>query len=167
MDSIHFEVAGDRQVGLRFDEFPDALRGDLLTKIEALSAELYARIVAATPSLTGLLRSEERLRVLQNKDRITGLVDINAPKGSKEFGKAAALEYGADGPAKVSAHMMQLDHHWANKLARPQRVMVDAYTRTTNIMEHAFERGPLASMQPQILAALNDSVEKTTAEANR
>ena len=99
MDLVRIDVTGDRQVGLRFDAFPDALYEDLKTEIDALATELYARIEAATPSRTGLLRSEERVRLFADPNRISGYVDIAGAKGSQDFAKAAALEYGAHGQA--------------------------------------------------------------------
>lgn len=167
MDSIRISIAGDRQVGLRFDAFPDQLYDDLRGEIEALSRELYSRVKGATPSDTGELRSQERLRVFTDKTRITGYVDVAADKGSQAFAKAGALEYGAHRPTDVGGHAMSLDHYWAYKLSEPHMVLVGAYSRTPNIAEYAFERSSLASMQPEIIARLNTVVEKAVAEVNR
>jgi len=166
MDSIHIDLAGVRQVGLRFDEFPNALYADLKREIDSLSVELYARVQAATPSLTGQLRSQERLRLFTDPNRITGYIDVEGGKGSQDFAKAAALEYGAHKPTKVKAHSMGLDHYWSKMLAAPETVLVEAYNRTPDIAEAAFERGPLAAMQPEIVGRLNAVVEKAVAEAN-
>lgn len=166
MDSIRIDVTGDRQVGLRFDHFPDALYEDLRQEIEALSIELFTRVEAATPEKTGELRGQERLRVFTDPNRITGYVDVAGAKGSQDFAKAGALEYGAHRSHKVSAHSMRLDHAWAEKWAAPETVLVAAFTRTANLQEYAFERGPLAQMQPEIVARLNAVVEKAVAEAN-
>ncbi len=166
MDTIKIDLAGVRQVGLRFDEFPDALYADLKQEIDALSIELLARIEAATPDRTGRLRSQERLRLFTDPNRITGYIDIAGDKGSQDFAKAAALEYGAHNPTKVAAHDMKLDHFWDKKLAEPVTVLVEAYNRTPDIAEFAFERGPLAAMQPEVVARLNAVVAKSTAQAN-
>jgi len=159
-DLIHIDVTGIRQVGLRFEQFPDALY------VDQLSAELLARVEAATPSLTGKLRSSERLRLFTDPTRITGYVDIEGAKGSQDFAKAAAEEYGAHRPTKVRSHAMKLDHYWSLKLSAPQTVLVEAYSRTVDITERAFERGPLAAMQPEITARLNAVVEAAVAKAN-
>lgn len=165
MDTIKIDIAGDRQVGLRFDEFPDALYEDLRQEIDGITVELFAMIQALTPERTGTLRSQERLRLFQDKTRITGYIDIAGDRQS-DFIKAGALEYGAHNPAKITVHMMKLDHFWSHKLNEPIDVIVKGYERPTNIAERAFERGPLAEMTPQILARLNAVVEKSVAKAN-
>jgi hypothetical protein len=165
MDAIHIDVTGDRQVGVRFEEFPDALYEDLRAEIDALAIELYARVVAATPDRTGLLRGEERVRVFTDPTSIKGMVDVAG--AGQDFAKAGALEYGAHRPTKVSAHAMRLDHHWSKMLAAPETVMVEAYSRTPDIAEFAFERGPLEAMRPEIVARLEAVVEKAAAAANQ
>lgn len=166
MDTIHIDVTGDHQVGIRFEAFPDDLYGDLRQEVDALSVELLALIEADTPTLTGLLHSEERLRLFTDPTRITGYIDIAGEKGSQDFAKAAALEYGAHAATKVGAHDMRLDHYWALRLAAPETVLVEAFTRTPNIEEVAFERGPLEAMAPEIVARLNATVEKRVVETN-
>lgn len=161
MDSFKVEIAGDRQVGLRLDAFPDELYAELKGHIEALGAELLARVEAATPRRTGKLAESERLRIFADPQRIKAQVDVSA-----DFAKAGALEYGAHGGAHVHAHSMRLDHAWAERLAAPISVLVSAYTRTVDIAEVAFERGPLAGMSPEILAQLDEAVEKRVAATN-
>jgi len=165
-DFIKIDITGVRRAGIRFDAFPDALYEDLRKEITALSAELLGRVEARTPDRTGRLRGQERVRVFADKDHIKGQVDVEGDKGSQDFAKAASLEYGAHGATKVGAHEMRLDHHWAEKMAAAEMVIVQAYTRSANIAEVAFERGPLAEMQPEIVARLNAVVEKAAAEAN-
>jgi hypothetical protein len=165
-DTIKIDVEGDRQVGLRFDEFPDVLYQDLKQEIDALSNELFTRVRAATPVDKGDLLSKERLRLFTDKDRITGYIDVESSEASYDFAKAGALEYGAHGPAKVASHSMRLDHFWADRLTKPITVAVEAYQRPTNIAEHRFERGPLEDMRPEILSRLNAVVEKAVGEAN-
>jgi hypothetical protein len=167
MDTIHIDVAGDRQVGLRFEQFPEALYEDFRQEIDALSIELFALIRADTPELTGKMLSQERRRLFTDENRITGYIDIAGDKGGSDFAKAGALEYGSSGKSfERQAHSMKLDHLWSAKLAEPMTVMVKAITLPGNIAEHRFERGPLEAMRPQVLARLNAIVEKRVAEAN-
>jgi hypothetical protein len=164
---IHIDVKGDHAVGLRFEAFPGQLYDALKDEITSLGQELLARVRAATPSRTGRLRSEERLRIFADPNSIKAQVGINAGKVSGgEYAKAGALEYGAHRATKVKAHRMRLDHHWALKLAAPEMVMLAAFTRTPNIEEHSFERGPLAEMQAEILTRLNAVVDKAVVQAN-
>lgn len=161
MDSVKVEVTGARQVGVRFEEFPDHLYEALRAEIHAIGDELLELVKAATPQKTGKLRSEERLRVFADKNRIKAQVDV-----SGEFAKAGALEYGAHRATKVGSHSMRLDHAWNEKFDAPESVLVGAYTRTPNIEEHAFERGPLHEMQAAVLTRLNETVAKAAGEAN-
>ena len=165
MDSIRIDVSGDRQVGLRFDEFPDALYDDLRAEIEVLATELFALVRASTPQDSGLLRSQERLRLFTDKTRITGYVDIAGGKGS-DFAKAGALEYGAHRRTKVRAHERSLDHYWDQKLEEPINVLVDAYARQPNIGAYSFLRTPLAALQPTVRERLNAVVEQAVEKAN-
>lgn len=160
---VKIDVTGERDVGIRFAEFPDALYADLRVEIEGLGRELLARIEARSPEKTGALRAAERLRIFADKTRITADVDVPG----KTAAKAGALEYGAHRATKVSTHSMKLDHAWANKLSAPMDVLVSAYSRTPNIDEYAFERGPLHEMQPEVLARLNAVVDRAAGEANR
>jgi hypothetical protein len=166
-DQVRIDIAGDRQTGLRFEDFPDDLHDDLRSEIDSLSRELLSRIEAAVPSKGGTLRSQVRLRMFGQEDRIRGYIDIDGRKGSTDYAKAGALEYGSRGkPTKVGAHQMKLDHFWDHRLAAPTNVLVDAYSRTPNIAEHSFMRGPLAAMRPEIVQRLTGVVERAVADAN-
>lgn len=166
-DQVRIDIAGDRQAGLRFEDFPDDLHDDLRGEIDALSRELLSRIEAAVPSKTGTLRSQVRLRMFDQEDRIRGYIDIDGRKGSTDYAKAGALEYGSRGkPTKVSAHRMKLDHFWDHRLAAPTNVLVEAYERTPTIAEHSFMRGPLAAMRPEIVSRLTGVIERAVADAN-
>lgn len=167
MDSIRIGIKGDRQAGLRFDEFPDDLRDGLRAEIDSLSRELYARVQGAIPDRTGDLRSKARVRLFDDKDRVTGYVDIAGQKGSQDFAKAGALEYGAHRTKQVKQHQMRLDHYWHEKLTAPRTVIVKAFDRRNNQTEHRFLRGPLAAMQPEVGSRLNAVVEKAVQKANQ
>ena len=166
-DQIRIGIDGERQTGLRFEDFPDELHDDLVGEIDGLTRELFARIQSATPVGTGKLRSQQRMRLYDQKDRIKGYISVAGEKGSTDYAKAGALEYGSRGkPIKVGAHQMKLDHFWRTRLAAPITVLVGAYDRTPKIAEHAFMRGPLEAMRPEILQRLNAAVEKAVAGAN-
>lgn len=164
--AIRFDINGDRQVGLRFDQFPAEIYDDLRGAIDELSQELFALVQAETPDLTGLLRSEEMVKVFADPAKITGSVAVVAPN-QQDARKAGALEYGSTGKSVgVKAHTMRLDHHWDKALAEPETVIVAAYDRTPDIAERRFERGPLEEMQPIVAARLNAVVEAAVKAAN-
>lgn len=159
-DEIGFEIVGDREVQLRLDELPQAVHDSLLRRLTSLTAELAARVEAAAPERTGKLRSEVASRVYDDRvDRIRGRVTL-----SGEFGKAAALEYGAHKRTNVAAHAMRLDHVFANRLAAPLTALVAAHSRLANIAATRFLRGPAASMAPEIIAELRQAIVEAAAE---
>lgn len=151
---IGIEIDGERRVGLKFDEFPRQAHDGLLKRITKLTDRLESLILGRIPRRSGKLRSEVRKKVYDDKNRISGRVDIRA-----EFAKAAALEYGARRSTKVREHPQKLDHFWAKKLERPTDVIVSAYSRTPNIKESRFLRGPLAQLQPEVVEDLREEIE--------
>lgn len=166
-DEVRIDLDGERQTGLRFETFPDALRDELRGEIDSLSHELLARIEAVIPEKTGKLRSQVRLRMFDEDNRIKGYIDIAGEKGSTDYAKAGALEYGSRGrPVEVAAHSMRLDHFWHHKLNAPITVLTEASKRTPTIEEHGFMRGPLAAMRPEIISRLTAVVERAVDEAN-
>jgi hypothetical protein len=164
MDGFRIAITGDRQTGVRFEEFPDGLYRDLLQEITALTRQLFAMVQSRTPSRSGRLRGAERMQVFADTRRITGRVTVAGDK--KDAAKAGALEYGAHRTTSVAAHQMRLDHVFGTMLAAPMTALVGAYNRTPNVREVAFERGPLESMRPEILERLGGVVERAVGEAN-
>jgi hypothetical protein len=165
---VKIDLDGERMVGLRFEEFPDDLHDALLGEINAISNELFARVQAATPSKTGELRSQERLRIFDQEERIRGYISIAGGSNSGAYAKAGALEYGSKGkPVDVRSHTKRLDHFWENRLRAPINVLVEAYSRTPNIAERNFMRGPLDAMAPEILSRLNRVITQTTEQADQ
>jgi len=160
MPEIQYLVTGDRQVALKFDRFPQQAHDRLLARIQALTAELEARVLAAEPRRTGRLHSATISKVYDDQEKIGGRVTVRA-----DFAKAAALEYGAHRPTKVAAHEMRLDHVFAERLTAPMTVMVMLHRRMPNIAAYRFLRGPLAQMAPEIQAELQAAVAEAAAES--
>lgn len=150
----------DRKVGLLFDEFPQQLRSVLLARIAGLTGQLYASVQAAAPrGATGKLSRSIAMRVENEADYIRGAVFVSA-----DFAKAAALEYGAHKGFTVKAHEQRLTHVFGEEIS-PESVEVAAYQRHANIAERRFLRGPLAAMEPEIMAALEEAVTGAVNEA--
>lgn len=160
MVPVTIELIGDRRVTLRFTEFPQRAHDRLLERITSITEELEAAVVANEPNRTGALRRSTQAAVYDQPNRIAGYVSIRA-----DFGKAAALEYGAHASTKVSAHTMRLDHVFAEKLAAPLSVVVAQHERTVNIAEHAFLRGALGPRQADIQAQLAAAIVEAETEA--
>jgi hypothetical protein len=159
-DDIGVAITGDREVGIKFDTFPAQCHDELLAVVQADTPQLASRVASAAPSLTGKLRSEVSHAVFDDKTRITGAVFIRGKDGN-DFAKAGALEFGAHGRAKVKAHEATLDHVFGERLDAPMKVMVEAYSRQTNIAARRFERGPLADMASKIEGDLQAAVERS------
>lgn len=156
---IKYEVAGDRQEVLRFDTFPELARKKLEAKIADLTARLFAAVTGAEPSRTGVLRGATVETIREGENFVTGRVSVRG-----DFGKAAALEYGAHRPTTVKAHEMRLTHVFGRAMA-PEIVMVPSHARTPNIAEHRFLRGPLDAMRGEIVAELEAAVADAVAES--
>jgi hypothetical protein len=165
MDSVRINISGERQAGLKFEEFPNELYDDLRNAIDELTNELFARVMAATPDKTGSLRNHERVRIFTDENRIKGYIDVTGTIA--DIKKAAALEYGAHKSTEVKSHSMKLDHFWDRALSSPVEVMVSAYSRVPDVTEVSFERGPLAEMHSEIIDRLNTVVKQAVEVANR
>ena len=64
---------GERELALRFDTFPVRAHQKLQERINGLTAELGARVQAATPVRTGRLRSEITPNLYADQpDRVAG-----------------------------------------------------------------------------------------------
>lgn len=166
MSLVNIELKNERQVGLRFEQFPDHLRDDLRAEIDSLTNELRGRVQQAIPSRSGETRSSVNAKLYETKDRVTGRVSV--ADGNQELHrKAASLEYGSTGKKKpVRRHTMRLGHFWDEKLAAPRTVIVKAFLRKANVKEHRFLRGSLDAMKATILSRLGNVVSTSVNEAN-
>lgn len=161
-DNIGVVITGDRQVAIKFDQFPIALHDPLKATITSLTGALAANIRAAAPDKTGKLRSEIQDTVFDDgADRIVGFISV-----SGDFAKAGALEYGAHRATRVSAHTAKLDHVWSKRLNAPLTVLIQSYSRRQNVTATRFERGPTQAMSADIAAALEETVNQATQAFN-
>lgn len=167
MDTVRINIKGERQTGLRFEEFPDALREDLREEIDSLTADLFAKIRAVAPKETGDLQSKINAKIHDHEKRIVGSIYIAGKKGSQDFAKAGALEYGAHRTTKVKEYARRPHGKVQAKFDAPAEVIVRAHTRKNKQSEHAFLRGPMASARQEVENRLNAVVEKNVAKANQ
>jgi hypothetical protein len=157
------------EAGRRVAAVLEGLPADLLTRLrptfERLTAELLAKVRAGEPHRTGALEAATQAFVDDIAGvRLRGRVRVLAEPGQKgRYNiKAAALEYGAHGPARVSAHERLLDHVYATPIAA-EEVMVAAYERDVNVTAWAFLRDAFGGMQSEFEA----EVERTLAAIQR
>lgn len=159
---IGVEVVSERNVALKFDTFPVQAHAGLLQVITQATVQLRGMVADRVPKRTGLLASEISSRVLDYPDRITGIVEI-AGMVPGDFGKAAALEYGAHGQAHVREHAEKLGHLFG-KMMQPIQVIVRAHDRRLNIEQHDFLRGPLAEISGDVMAQMQEVLAQVIEE---
>lgn len=146
-------ISGDRQLGIRFDQFPQQAHDRLKERITQDVAELGAAIRADAPRRTGALAADVSTNVIDKTERITGLVFFK-----KDFAKVSALEYGVHRPVQVAAHMARLDHVFRERLAAPLSVLIEAHSRAVDLTAREFIRGPARGMAGEITQGLKDAV---------
>lgn len=152
---------GERELALRFDTLPARVHKKLEQRITALTDALQARIEAAAPYKTGKLRSEVTGRVYAGQsDRVAGYVSIYSPGDSKEYPKAATLEYGTDKPRRSFERATKIDALFG----RSRRRILSKVSRPVHIAAFAYLRGPFDSMRPEIQAALEEAIAEAAAE---
>jgi len=153
------DIDGDRRVDVRLQEFPEAARGALARRIDALAGELLSRVLGAEPKRTGKLAGETGKSPVQNRpDFVRASVRVAAKDGA-DARKAGALEYGASKPAAVPSHTVRLTHVFSRQIA-PLDVVVAAYRRPMNMAARRYLRGPLDTMRGDIRDALHEAIEE-------
>jgi hypothetical protein len=151
---------GDREISLRMETFPTSARKRIEERITTLTAELEARSKAAAPFKTGALRSEIVGRVYSDSSsRIAGYVSVYAPGNSKEYPKAATLEFGTNKPRRIPDHGGIF-----RRLGKGQKSMESRLTKPARIDAFSYLRGPIEEMKPEINLALNEALAETVAE---
>ncbi|KUR73860.1 hypothetical protein [Novosphingobium sp. FSW06-99] len=168
-DMIRFEVRGTVKAALRFKEFPDQLRDELLKEMNALGREAFELVAAAVPHRTGRLASEEQLLIVNEPNVVGAVVNFEGDGADQnDFKKAGALEYGSSGKRQqVKEHAFMLDHVFDRMLAAPEIAIVEAYERTPNLAPDFFVRGPMAAMQGNIFERLEAVVTRAADAANQ
>lgn len=152
MSGLGVTTRGERELAVRFTEFPQRLRQKLAARITVLTDALELRVQAAEPYKTGALRGETRERVYTDQpERIAGYVSVTA-----EFVKAATLEYGTDKVRRRLAKGLTgrlLGRSLAQRISKPAHIAAFRYLR-----------GPLEEMRPEAEAAIESVLVETVAE---
>ena len=156
-DDVGVIVTNDRKVALKFEQFPDQLRGALVARITAFTNTLASTEESRAP---GELKDLIEKNVWDDPSRIVGRVGF-----SGQWAKAGALEYGgANKPFKVRAHKMRLDHAWGRPMAAMEEVDVGPHRRILtqqSMPARRFARGTLE----QSRATISDGLKAVVSEA--
>jgi hypothetical protein len=139
-----FDETSENRLIAHLNEFPDTLAKALAEPIRRITDAMLSHVIAAEPVRTGALHDATKAFTDFRDNLIRGRVRILAGGPGLSHAKAAALEYGAHGPAHVAAHSMRLDHVFDEEIP-PEDVMVSGYTRDVNITERRFLRDALAA----------------------
>jgi hypothetical protein len=152
---IDFNIkVDDTRIKAMFDELPKRLQANLAARIGALTAELYAKVLAAEPHRTGRLQQETRRFLDQRENFVRGRVRVLGPSGRGHNVAAAALEYGAHSTFPVRGY-------------RRRGHAVAGYRRRANIRELRFLRGPAEGMRAKVLEELRRAIADTIAESSK
>jgi hypothetical protein len=156
-------ITGDRAIQASFAKWPQEIHDSLYQRIARLTDQLHARVVASAPERTGNLKNEIIAKLYDNPESIKGVVTLAGKLDRNEYIKAAALEYGAHGTARVKKYRRTITEAFGRDIS-PTRINVKGYPRKVNIEEYAFLRGSLAGMEDiavaEMTAAINDIVKE-------
>jgi hypothetical protein len=155
VSGVYAATEGGLALNLRLDSFPANLQERLRQRVNALTEELQARVAAAAPFKTGLLRSEivGNIYTGYNNDRVAGYVSVFASGRTSEYAKAATLEYGTNKTRRTAA-----------RTARAR--LGQLISKRAEIQAYRYLRGPFEQMLPEIEAALGEEVSAAVDEGN-
>jgi len=152
-------LRGERELSDRFETFPTWAHDRLEARIKKIVDTLQGRVEAAAPVRTGKLRSEVKRRVFADKPtRIAGYVDVFAGADSREYPKAATLEYGTNKPRRIFQRAASGAYAVGRKGGKTFR-LVDRVTRPVHIRAFRYLRSPFQAMRPEIEAQLDAALK--------
>lgn len=158
--AVLMHSTGQLYVMERLSQMPPKTHRKLRRRVGDVTDALRARVVSATPVLTGKLQSEISSRLYaDNPSRVAGYVFV-ATMDRKEIAKAASLEYGIKGTpraiADASAPWMRLAHSSKRIRAR--------LSRPVNLAPRRYLRGPFEETRAEFAAAVAEAVGEVSAE---
>ena len=145
-------ITGDRRIAISFDTFPQRAHDAIVAKMTEIVQRLEATVRSAIPVKTGKMRSEVTSWVTDRGDKVSGGVGFAKGLPPAEYGKIAALEYGAHGTAIVKA------------FSAASGKAEESYRRQVNIAEHRFLRGSLEIEAAWIETELRQTIEDALKE---
>lgn len=150
-------ITGERELALKFDQFPQQIHQQLEQRIAGFVASLQAKIEGAAPRKTGKLRSEIKGRVYSSQNRVAGYVSVYAPGAPGEYAKAATLEYGSDKTRKRTSRI-------ALKLTTSRTRIASRISKPIHIQAYRYLRGPFDDQMSEFQTELEAMVAEAAAE---
>jgi hypothetical protein len=152
-------VRGERELKQLFETFPAWAHNRLEARIRRIVETLQERSQESAPlGKTHKLRSEFRSRVYADQPhRIAGYVSVFAGSDTREYPKAATLEYGTDKPRRLFERAAGGALVLGRKGRKTFRI-VRRITRPVHIRAFRFLRQPFEDMRPEIEAQLEEAI---------
>lgn len=153
-------ITGERELALRFDEFPVEVRDRLEARMTDLVESLKSRVQGTrpvTPGKSHKLRDEIAGRVYSSDHRVAGYVSIYAPGESEAYAKAAALEYGSNKPRR----QFQRQGRLAARFVSSRRRIVSKLSKPVHLEAYRYLRGPFTDTENEF----REVCEEVLAEA--
>lgn len=158
---IGVRVIGERRVALRFEQFPQTAKDNLLEVVTNYQSQLQTEVQDRLPRRTGGISDSLTGGVENQATKVRGWVNLGG-KDSNLIRKIAALEYGASGSVKVKAKDSRGLRTVYGHYITPMNVAISAYDRQANIIAQRFLRDPLAQIANPFLDAAEQAVRKAT-----
>jgi hypothetical protein len=156
MSGLGITLTGDRQVILRFENFPQFARARLLETMQGLEVQLLAAVQSLEPKgKTGELRARTSGTVFNDPAQVKALVGVRVPGAKALYPRAAALNYGSHRSIVVRKHEAAM----ARLTRRMSGEMSPVYTRMTNIHAQQFLQRGLDMVRPAAVPALRAAIE--------
>lgn len=153
-------ISGERELALKFDEFPYVVRDRLEVRLTELIESLKSRVEGTrpvTPGKSGKLHSEIAGRVYSSNHRVAGYVSIYAPGEQEAYAKAAALEYGSNKPRRQFMRQGRL----AAMFTSSRRRIVAKLSKPVHLEAYRYLRGPFTDTENEF----REVCEEVLAEA--
>lgn len=152
---------GERQLQAFIGALPEEVDARLEEAMAEIAALLEAAVEAAEPHRTGRLRAETRKFVHRTLKGIVAGVSVRGDDKA-DFGKAAALEYGAHRSFSVREHWARRSTVFGRDMAG-KSVLIEEYQRRANIDADRYLRGPFAALEGRIVEILEKALGRAAA----
>ena len=157
MNGVSLRIdANDTRLKVQLESMPRNLRRRLEQTIRGLTNQLLAKVRAAQPRRTGLLRKQTHAYVDVNKEKqfVRGRVRVLNAYDKNIAAAFGALEYGSTGK------WFGVSQHWRQRRGGDP-FHVTAHQRSGGLRAHYYLRGPARSMLPEARRRLQQALQQT------